>query len=83
MELLHSFLRCDFTGKPVVVLQNVSCSLRLVPYLSILYFRITCFVECLVTNHSMPRKPATDYMISQVMDQTKKVDINVQQVKDT
>ena len=83
MELLHSFLRCHFIGKLLFVSQNFSCSLRLVPYLWILYFRITCFVECLVTNHSMLRKPATDYMISQVMEQIKKADINVQEVKDT
>ena len=30
--ILHSFLRCHFAGKPIVVQQNVSCFLRLVTW---------------------------------------------------
>ena len=30
MELLHSFLRCHFAGKPMLALQNIGCLLRLI-----------------------------------------------------
>ena len=36
MEFLHSFLRHHFSGKPVVVLENFSCFLRLVNDVSFL-----------------------------------------------